>query len=408
MNANTTTSIDLDRAVVALADALDLVGVDKIGHGFRVGLMAAACALEMGWDENRRHKLLRAGLLHDCGVSSTREHRTLVNVLYWDGARQHAERGARYLEQIASLADLAPIVRDHHTPWSELTKRNGMDERTALESNLIFLVDRADTARDHGITPGIGVAKALTVADQGAFAPALMDAFNRVAAREAFWFAQEEPWLHARVTELMCVGTSTQVGMDEIRGLAQVFSRIVDAKSPFTERHSAGVAALSLGLGEHFGIEANELEELELAALLHDLGKLGVPDDLLDKTGPLTAEERRIMAKHAFDTYEILRHVFGDGHIAQWAALHHETPSGHGYPFHTDGGDLPLAARIIAVADVVQALAQRRPYRDGLDTETIVNHLNGMVFAGKLDRDVVEAFKAKADDFVTLALSSEI
>lgn len=406
MTAASHRSIDLDRAVQALANALDLVGVDKPGHGHRVALMAAGCAIELGWPEPRRHDLLRAALLHDCGVSSTREHRTLVNVLHWDDARRHAERGAVYLSEVPALAHLAPIVAEHHTPWSELQAR-GVEPEIAEAANLIFLADRADAARAIAVPPGREVAEALARHDDGHFSPQLMAAFTELSEREAFWFAQEEPWLHVRVNELLADGPRVRMDWAAIKGLARVFARIIDAKSPYTERHSQGVARLVRRIGERFGLEPAVLDELEVAGLLHDLGKLGIPDELLEKAGPLGVEERRMMARHAFDTYEILRHVFGSSPIAQWAALHHEHLSGHGYPFHSHGDQLPLQARIVAVADVFQALAQKRPYRDGLDGEAIAHHLDGMVFAGRLDRSVVDVVKADMEGCRGVALAGE-
>jgi HD-GYP domain-containing protein (c-di-GMP phosphodiesterase class II) len=194
----------------------------------------------------------------------------------------------------------------------------------------------------------------------------------------------------------------------DIKALAAMFGRIIDAKSPYTERHSQGVARVARRMGAHFGLSPDALDIIEVAALLHDLGKLRIPDELLEKTGPLTAEERRRMARHAFDTFEVLRRVFGDGPVAQWAAFHHEYVSGQGYPFHREGDDLPLEARIIAVADVLQALAQKRPYRQPLGPDEIAGILDGMVFAGKLDRGVVDAVKADMAACRAEALAEEV
>ncbi len=113
------------------------------------------------------------------------------------------------------------------------------------------------------------------------------------------------------------------------------------------------------------------------------------------------------MARHAFDTHEVLRRAFGDGPVARWAAFHHEYVSGQGYPFHVENGGLPLEARIIAVADVLQALAQRRPYRQPLTTPEIAAILDGMVFGGKLDGEVVAAAKADLEQCWKAAIAQE-
>ncbi|MGE5517889.1 MAG: HD-GYP domain-containing protein [Bacteroidota bacterium] len=392
-----TVVVDLDQVILALSDSLDFIGVDETGHGHRVALMAEMCAEALEWDVATRRQLVRAGLLHDCGVSSTREHRSLVNEIMWEGEHAHCERGFAYLGGVPPLAALAPVVLEHHTPWGDLLHR-GVDPAVASAANLIFLVDRADAVRARGVAEGRPIIDVLSRYEGSHFAPELMAVFRELAVREAFWFVQEEPSLRERVAQSLRDAPPVRLSMAEIKAVAAMFGHIIDAKSPYTERHSVGVARVARRLGQGFGLPPTTLDLLEVAAMLHDLGKLRVPDELLEKQGPLSAEERRRMARHAFDTYEVLRRAFGDGVVAQWAAFHHEYVSGQGYPFHLENGSLPLEARIIAVADVLQALAQRRPYRQPLALPEIVAILDGMVFGGKLDREVVEAVKGNLED----------
>lgn len=399
-------AIDLDRAILALSDSLDFVGVDETGHGHRVALMASLCAEQLEWSVPTRHHLVQAGLLHDCGVSSTREHRSLVNEIMWEGERAHCERGFAYLGAVPPLAHLAPVVLEHHTPWQTLRQRNVVPE-VALAANLIFLVDRADAVRARGVAEGKPIIEVLSRYEGSHFAPELMAVFRDLAQREAFWFVQEDPSLRERVRESLGHLPRQPLTVPEVKALARMFGHIIDAKSPFTERHSIGVARVAVRLGRHYGLPSDTLDLLEVAALLHDLGKLRVPDELLDKQGPLTAEERRRMARHAFDTYEVLRRAFGEGMVAQWAAFHHECMSGQGYPFHLQQERLPLEARIIAVADVLQALAQNRPYRAPLRPDEIMAILQGMVFGNKLDREIVEAVKADLDGCWHEAVAAE-
>lgn len=401
-----TVTVDLDHAVLALSDALDFIGVDEIGHAHRVALMAATCARALGWAPERVHELVQAGLMHDCGVSSTREHRAILNEIVWADSQSHCERGFGYLCSVPSLAHLAPVVLEHHTPWADLIRR-GVDVRVAEAANLIYLVDRADSLHQRGVVEGRPLAAKLAEFAKVHFSPEIMAVFREEAEREAFWYAQEDPTLRERV-QALAIGKQPQpLAMAEVKALAAVFGRIIDAKSPFTECHSLGVAAVARRLGQRFGVGGHGLDLLEVAALLHDIGKLRVPDELLEKHGPLTADERRRMGRHAFDTYEILHRVFGDGPVARWAAFHHEYVSGHGYPFHPEAGDLPLEARIVAVADVLQALAQRRPYRQPLSPEEVRGLLDGMVFSGKLDGEVVAEITANLEIYWKDAVAEE-
>ena len=137
------------------------------------------------------------------------------------------------------------------------------------------------------------------------------------------------------------------------------------------------------------GLHADVLGQLEIAGLMHDVGKLCVPDEIVDKPSPLTFVEFSVMERHSFETYQILRHIPGMETIAEWAAFHHETLNGHGYPFRHKAPRLSLEARIVAVADVFQALAQERPYRGPQPAEEIPRTLSYFVANGALDPAVV-------------------
>jgi putative nucleotidyltransferase with HDIG domain len=180
------------------------------------------------------------------------------------------------------------------------------------------------------------------------------------------------------------------VSFPELKQLALLFARIVDAKSPFTMEHSLGTARLARFLAERAELSVETCEKIEVAALLHDLGKLQVPDEILEKPSALTREERAMIQRHSFETYQILRGIAGLEDITLWAAYHHETPDGRGYPFHRRGAELTLEMRIVAVSDVFQALAQRRPYRKPLGPDEILDLLRTFVQQNHLDSEIVE------------------
>jgi len=382
--------IDLRQVVYALSDALDLVGVDDFHHGKRVGLMAVECGRALGLDATALDTLFDAGLLHDCGVSSTRVHHHLVSELDWDGAQAHCDLGDELLSGFAPLAHLAPLIRHHHTHWDALAGQD-LPESTALFSNLIYLTDRVDAlAAPHYGQPSLLFYQEdirATIARLGGsfFAPRLVDAFLAASHNEAFWLRLEPRHIQQGLQDMVQRRQPGRVDFPQLRQLALIFSRIVDAKSAFTVEHSLGVSALARHLAESLGLPEETCDKLEIAGLLHDLGKLQVPDEILEKPAGLDPKERAAMARHSFETYEILRRIPGMEDIARWAAYHHEAPDGEGYPFHRRGSELPLEARIVSVADVFQAMAQNRPYRKAMRPEEILRHIKELAAAGHLD-----------------------
>lgn len=392
---------DLRQVVFALSDALDLVGVDDVAHGKRVGIMSANCARELGWGEDEQALMFDMGMLHDIGVSSTQTHLHLLQEFDWPDSQTHAELGYQLLGEFPPLEHLAVPVRYHHTRWDRLIGMvpQQLSQQQALQANLIYLTDRVDTfaAPFYGrylFDHVADIRDRVRTVSGTYFSPHLVDAFIQASMAEAFWLMLEPRAIESYLRDQLGRGESPRVGMQELRSLASIFSRIVDAKSEFTATHSLGVSRLARQLAEKMGVSPENCDKLEVAGLLHDLGKLRVPDEVLNKPGKLDAHERQIMNAHSFETYQILRKIDGFSEIALWAAYHHEEPGGLGYPFHVPEEKLSLEARILRVADIFQAMAQTRPYRPGLTAEQIRDFLLGLCDKGKLDATVVNAVLA--------------
>jgi HD-GYP domain-containing protein (c-di-GMP phosphodiesterase class II) len=175
-----------------------------------------------------------------------------------------------------------------------------------------------------------------------------------------------------------------------VQQLSRLFARIIDFRSPFTATHSSGVAACAETLAQLARRPQRECAQLRIAGLLHDLGKLAVPTEILEKPGPLSRRERSIVRCHTYYTYRTLSTIRELGEIAAWSGYHHERLDGSGYPFHKSGADIPLGARIVAVADVFTAIAEDRPYRQGMTDPRIREVLTAMVGRSSLDRELVE------------------
>jgi ribonuclease P protein subunit RPR2 len=186
----------------------------------------------------------------------------------------------------------------------------------------------------------------------------------------------------------------------------RALSNAVEARDAYTGKHAERVAAYGLELARRFPQELILTPELEFGFLLHDVGKVAIPDAILYKPGPLDDGERALMARHPVIGSEIVQGIEFLAEAADVVRFHHERYDGSGYPDRLAGGSIPLAARVFSVADVLDALTTDRPYRSA----TSLRHARAMITSGsgsQFDPRVVEAFNA-IDDRVFERIATEI
>ena len=198
------------------------------------------------------------------------------------------------------------------------------------------------------------------------FDPALVAALERVAAGPAFWTTLDSPTLDREVLALEPGHFRIELDDDYLDDIAAAFGQVVDAKSPFTSGHSERVAHYADRIAYRLGLSAPRRRWLKRAALLHDVGKLGVSNAVLDKPGKLDADEWEAVRRHARYTQEILGRIDAFAELAQVAAAHHERLDGTGYPNRIAGDAISLETRIITTADIFDAISAQRPYRDAV------------------------------------------
>jgi len=397
--------------VCSLSSSLDLVGITEVYHGKRVALMAACVAKKMNWNIETQLDLFYAGMLHDCGVSTSDEHQHLVSELEWVDVNGHCFRGHDYLDDCPPLKKYATWILHHHTHWDKL-KNLDLPEADKLAANLIFLVDRVDFLQAPYVNLNeecdilLETTKILNeiFALRGTFfAPVLIDAFIEASHRESFWLSMDTNYIETSIYEYSTLSHKIIIDFPTIYSIAALFSKVIDAKSRYTEEHSRYVSIIARFLATCLGFSIEQQQHIELAGMLHDLGKLRIPDSILMKQGSLNAIERSRMLRHSFDTMHLLKKVFPNTKIAEWASYHHENLIGNGYPFHLDSSELDLGCRIVAVADVFQALVQERPYRKSLSLNEIKATMDEMVSVGKLDPAVVSVLQQNHIECLKLA-----
>ena len=172
------------------------------------------------------------------------------------------------------------------------------------------------------------------------------------------------------------------------KNVADFFAKIVDYKSSFTSRHSIGVAEKAAFFAQYIGYDSINVQKIYLAGALHDIGKMAVGNEILEKPDKLTDDEFSKMKNHAGYTYLILSEVNDFEEIRDWAAFHHEKLNGKGYPFGKTAAELNEPERIMACIDIYQALTEDRPYKKGLSHEKTCEMLDDMAQKGFVDSDI--------------------
>jgi putative nucleotidyltransferase with HDIG domain len=211
------------------------------------------------------------------------------------------------------------------------------------------------------------------------FDPALVAAFDAIADDESFWQALTDPGLAARVFALEPQQMVRSVDDDFLDDIADGFAQVVDAKSPFTSGHSKRVALFTELIAEEMGLPQDRRRWLVRAALLHDLGKLGVSNEILDKPGKLDPAEWEAVRGHPAAGAAILERMSALAPMARIALEHHERLDGAGYPRKLAGDRIGLETRIVTVADIFDALTADRPYRKAMSAATALGIMYGEV-----------------------------
>ena len=201
------------------------------------------------------------------------------------------------------------------------------------------------------------------------FDPQVSRAFFAVARSRAFWSGLRPEGLEERVMALEPDAGTVLVDEPRLDSIAEAFADIIDAKSNFTYGHSQRVASYADAIAAELDVPASRRRWLHRAALLHDIGKLGVSNGILDKPGRLDADEWEAVKRHARFTEDILARVSVFSALAPIAGAHHERPDGTGYPKRLAGAAIPLATRIITACDIFDAVTAARPYREAMPLE---------------------------------------
>lgn len=371
--------------VLCLAEMADFVDHRLFEHHLKVAYLAFRLGEVLRLSERSLWNLLLGGLLHDIGAFSYQER---LDALHFEFHNPHRHAFVAYtlLRDFDPFVSLAEVIRFHHVPWEE-----GRGRGVPFESHVVHFADRVSIVcsfREDPLGEIWEKEPFLRSFVPRLFHPEIFEAFRKLLSRDYVWLDLASSHLRRIVHDLVPPGKLCLNTEDFLR-FCRIIAHLIDFRSAFTATHSAGVAYVARRLGELTGLPRGKHELLFAAGLLHDLGKIAIPVEILEKPGPLTEKEMRIMKSHAYYTFAALSWIQNLKDIALWASEHHERCNGQGYPFGRTKEELLFESRVMAVADVFTALSEDRPYRPALRPQRVREILEDMAASGGLDTDIV-------------------
>jgi len=374
--------------VFALGTAIDLLDPELGAHQRRVAIIAANIAKELGFADSEVARVTQAGLLHCVGALGHRN---------W---HDRSATGARFLEISPLTRRLAPLVACYREPLARLRDYGMLRAADALLSQVLNLANFIDESIDPAAFILSQVAARRSDATAHATAnldPSLADAFLRASEADSFWLDASSIDLDARIRMRLAGEAGAIADLDALQDFGRLYSVLVDSRSPFTATHSWGVASVASFLATKTGFDAVSAMQIEIAGQLHDIGKLAVPSEIIEKPSGLTPAEFGSVRSHAYHTGTLLERIPGMSRIADWARAHHEKLDGTGYPQRRRADAIPTQARIIAVADRFVALTEDRPYRAGIPGSRALALLRADAEHGAIDQSIVNTLNDNFD-----------
>ncbi len=438
------TQLRLSDLISALSYALDLTEGQPMGHAVKCCLLAMRLADILQLPEHQKSDLYYATLLKDAGCSSNAarmydilggdERKAKQEVKSTDWTRvtfegmeyllRNVMPGKSRLERVFAIASVATnrdaqtreLINMRCNRGAQIAKKIGFTEAMSsgvysldehwngkgfpegLEGGQIPLLSRimnlCQTLEVFVTLNGPHDAMQVLRDRSGTwFDPELVEAALRLEEDQELWKLLEQDRVRDEVIELEPSGGIMYVDEGRLDGVCEAFASVIDVKSPFTHTHSRGVTSVAVAICQRLGLPEGDVTLVRRAALLHDIGKLSVPNNILDKPGKLTAAEWETVRLHPYYTQRILERIRGFQHLAFVASSHHERLDGRGYFRNLNAEQLPLTARAIAVADIYDALSSKRPYRSAL-AKSEVFRIMAVDVPTALDADCFAALKS--------------
>lgn len=389
--------LDVLGLVAACSYALDCVETELVHvtsrHAKRVAYMSVCVAEQLGICGKDLQDLAVYALLHDNALTQYIQeelHSNLTDMKELPRIGVHCSIGEENIQGFPFHTDVKNVILYHHENADGSGPFGKKSEEVPLFSRIIHLCDLLDQAccRKAFTTETWEWAKDVLQRIRGTMVDEeCAEALERIFSEEYFLSlgGNFEASLWNKVPR-----QKQELDFSQIKKLAGFFAKIVDYKSPFTSTHSIGVAERAEKLSRYMGFDEETVQKMYLAGALHDIGKVAVGNEILEKPDRLTDAEFAVMKHHAAYTYNILSEIDDFEEIRDFAAFHHERLDGTGYPFGKDASELNVQERMMACIDIYQALTESRPYKKGMSHERACEILKNMADKGWLDMDIID------------------
>jgi len=381
-------SVNFGNFLLSLSDAVDLANPQIASHQIKTAFIAWQIGKNASLSNKRIINLFIASLFHDIGALSL-EDKIKIHKFEKVDTETHCLLGEAFFESSNLLAPAKKIVRYHHKAWHMW--KSSIDTPVIFDSQILCLADYLERHIDRNqyiLHQVDSLNEKITSVSDDIIHDDVVNLFLGISSREDFWLDLSSPRLYSILLHSGPL-RGIKIDYDNIFSIASLFRNIIDFKSRFTATHSTGVAECAVMLSRIFGLTEAEVKQMRMAGYFHDLGKLAIPNSILEKPDKLTKDEFAAIKQHTYFTYSILNAIGGLDQIAEWAAFHHEKLDGSGYPFHVGGEKINTGSRIMAVSDTFTALAEDRSYRKGMERKKIEIILKSQVKNNVLDKKIV-------------------
>jgi len=382
--------INRNQVLSVLSEALDCVEKEVLGvtdhHAKRVAWICIQMGRNAGMSEVEVADLAVAALLHDNALNEYRQDYENGHLRYGVSGRDHCIAGESNLKLIfRDEKRLRSFVLYHHERADGTGAFRKRAEEVPLGAQFVHIADEVDLKFALGQIKGDlqeRIQRYVLSEVGGSFSEQAAENFLAVLSDGALEILADSNMEHLALEY-------EPITMEATCGLAELFACIIDYKSPFTKVHSIGVAEKAKQLAECLGYDVAHIEKMYLAGALHDIGKLLVDVEVLEKPGRLDEAEYKHIQSHAYETYRLLSKIAGFEEVRDWASFHHEKLNGKGYPFGLGASEMCEEARILACVDIYQALTEDRPYKAGMPHKKAIGILYELAEKGELDEAVV-------------------